>query len=386
MPTRNKDLIVNGEFAAIVYKSSGLTWRIAKGVTVSNDPAQANGAGVYSGYNDSVLINKGDISATGSGVYGVIFAATDNFQNGTIVNRGSGTIVGPGGVSVGGTTSKNLTIENHGLIDGTDNFGVLSDDVAKLRITNTGEIHGANTAISVTYETPDLASNVKIVNEGKILAPVVGIQIDTPQHTTIINAETGVIKGTNPAISSSAASGAVAITNQGKINGPIVLHGVDANDTVVNQGLIKGDVYLEDGNDTYKNDGGNAGMVHSGFGNDKLIAGNSKDVFVFDTAPDGALNVDRVKHFKSGKDKFVIKNDFFNALTSPGVPGQSAPLKLSEFHIGKHAHDANDYIIYHQSSGALYYDSNGNDPGGMVQIAQLDPGQALKASDFIVLA
>ena len=327
MPKQSTDIIVNGELAAILYDSSGLTWRIAKGVTVRNDPAQPYGAGVYSGSNDSVLLNQGDISATGASVYGVIFAATDNFQNGTIVNRGSGTIVGPGGVFVGGTTSKNLTIENHGLIDGTDNFGVLSDDVAKLRITNTGEIHGAQVAIAVTYETPGLASNVKIDNSGLIKSAVVGIQIDTPQPTTIINAETGVIKGTNPAISSSAESGAVAITNQGTINGAIVLHAVDGNDSVVNQGKIRGDVYLEDGNDTYKNDGGKAGWVHSGFGNDKLIAGKSADVFVFDTAPDGALNVDRVKHFESGKDKFVIKNDFFNALTAPGVPGDSAPLK-----------------------------------------------------------
>jgi Ca2+-binding RTX toxin-like protein len=386
MPTQSTDIIVNGQFAAIFYGSSGLTWRIAKGVTVSNDPAQADGAGVYSGYNDSVLINRGDIKATGSSVYGVVFAATDNFQNGTIVNKGSGTIVGPGGAFVGGTTSKNLTIENHGLIDGTDNFGVFSDDVAKLRITNTGKIHGAEVAVAVTYETPGLASNVKIVNEGKIVSPVVGIQIDTPQPATIINDKGGVIKGTNPAILSSQESGGVSIVNKGTIKGEIVLKGLDAKDSVVNQGTIKGDVYLENGNDTYKNDGGKAGWVHSGFGNDKLIAGNSKDVFVFDTSPDGAMNVDRVKHFESGKDKFVIKNDFFNALTAPGVPGQSAPLKHSEFHIGKHAHDTDDHIIYHQKSGELYYDSNGSDSGGMVQIAQLDPGQVLKASDFIVLA
>ena len=180
-------------------------------------------------------------------------------------------------------------------------------------------------------------------------------------------------------------AGAVDLTNKGKVKGSIILTS-DAKDKIVNEGKIKGVVELRDGKDFYKNDGGKAGRVSSGDGNDKLIAGKSKDKFVFDDDLDAATNVDRVKKFKSGKDEFFLKDNVFPALTSPGIQGPDMDLKKSEFRKGKKAKDADDYIIYHKKSGALYYDENGNDSGGKVQFAQLDAGQSLKASDFTVIA
>ncbi len=58
-----------------------------------------------------------------------------------------------------------------------------------------------------------------------------------------------------------------------------------------------------------------------------------------------------------------------------------------EFHIGKHAADNNDYIIYDKHSGALYYDQDGNGSTyAQVQFAQLDKGLHLHHSDFMVFA
>ena len=148
---------------------------------------------------------------------------------------------------------------------------------------------------------------------------------------------------------------------------------------MVNAGKIKGSVFLGDGNDTYKNKGGKAGKVFSQEGNDKLVAGSTKDQFVFTGPIDPATNVDRVKKFESGKDKFYFDKNTFTALTGPGG------LLASEFHKGSAAADADDHIIYSKKTGELFYDPDGLGGTAHTKIAQLDAGQNLKAGDFTVL-
>jgi hypothetical protein len=46
------------------------------------------------------------------------------------------------------------------------------------------------------------------------------------------------------------------------------------------------------------------------------------------------------------------------------------------------AHD--DRIIYQKTTGALYYDSNGDAAGGAIKFAQLTAGLTLTNSDFLV--
>ncbi|HRQ94176.1 MAG TPA: calcium-binding protein, partial [Candidatus Accumulibacter phosphatis] len=49
------------------------------------------------------------------------------------------------------------------------------------------------------------------------------------------------------------------------------------------------------------------------------------------------------------------------------------------------AADADDYLIYNSSSGALYYDAGGNAGAGPVPIATLVSGLALSPLDFLVI-
>jgi Ca2+-binding RTX toxin-like protein len=48
------------------------------------------------------------------------------------------------------------------------------------------------------------------------------------------------------------------------------------------------------------------------------------------------------------------------------------------------AADANDYIIYDTTSGALYYDANGSGGAGPIQFAVLSGAPALTSLDFVV--
>lgn len=117
--------------------------------------------------------------------------------------------------------------------------------------------------------------------------------------------------------------------------------------------------------------------IAAGAGNDGIYGGNGRDAFVFNTTP-GANNVDRILDYNVADDTIRMENAVFTALGAAGV------LSAAQFYIGAAAADANDHVIYNASTGALYYDSNGNSAGGMVQFATLSAGLALTNQDFLI--
>ena len=60
-------------------------------------------------------------------------------------------------------------------------------------------------------------------------------------------------------------------------------------------------------------------------------------------------------------------------------------LSPSEFHKGGHAQDADDYIIYRQSKGEIYYDADGKGGADAILFAKVDKGTVLGAHDFLVI-
>jgi serralysin len=136
------------------------------------------------------------------------------------------------------------------------------------------------------------------------------------------------------------------------------------------------------GNDTIDGGTGND-LLHGDAGNDRLTGGSGIDKFVFDTAL--SSNIDTITDFVSGTDKILLDDDFFNAL---GVTGTTAGaiLTASKFQPGTAANDAGDRIIYDQTSGSLYYDSDGNGLAAKVQFAILSTKPVLASTDFLVIA
>ncbi len=370
MPTQHSD-IYNPTLPAINYAGAGKTWTIANGVLVGSGSAAA----VYSGFNGSKLVNKGDIFS--SSANGVNFQAA---KNGTVINKPNGSIVGFQGVLVGAVPgAKNMTVMNDGSIIGFTVAGVVAADVSNFDLTNTGHIFGAVYGVAATVATPGATDGPMIENSSVIKGGTYGIVTNTLAglKTTIVNQSGGTIKGDTAAIGNGG-GGNLSVENHGKIKGHIL--GSTATDKIVNDGTIKGETYLGFGNDTFKNAGGHAGRVHGQDGNDTLIAGPHKDQFVFDTALNAATNVDRVKHFDPGTDKLLLSKLVFGAISGLGT------LSSAEFHKGSAAHDLDDRIIYNKHTGDLYYDPDGLGGTAQIQFAKLDKGLHLHASDFIVIA
>ena len=115
-------------------------------------------------------------------------------------------------------------------------------------------------------------------------------------------------------------------------------------------------------------------MLSGGLGNDTLIGGLGADVFVFDAT--GVANYDAISDFTSGQDRINLYGTAF-------LPALSIAIYTDMFVIGTTALDANDYIIYNQSTGNLFFDADGNGGGTQELIAKLNANTILLQSDFI---
>jgi len=125
---------------------------------------------------------------------------------------------------------------------------------------------------------------------------------------------------------------------------------------------------------------GNAGddTLAGGEGNDTLVGNAGADTFVFDTAPNAASNKDTIGDFLSGTDELSFDHAVFTAL------GAEGPLAAGMLRSGagvSSAADADDYLIYNTTTGALYYDADGSGAGVAVQVATLTGHPTLLAAD-----
>lgn len=134
------------------------------------------------------------------------------------------------------------------------------------------------------------------------------------------------------------------------------------------------------GNDTLDGGDGND-TLYGGAGNDTLTGGQGADSFVLNTALNKLTNVDTITDFVSEDDTILLENAVFKKLAATGT------LNAAYLVVGTKALDTNDYLIYDDHGGKLYYDADGSGRGAAVQIAVLgvDQHPELFASDFLVI-
>lgn len=143
------------------------------------------------------------------------------------------------------------------------------------------------------------------------------------------------------------------------------------------EGLVGGG-----GNDTLTGDGqanaliggGGNDTLDGGAGADTLTGGAGLDSFVFS----GSLN---------GSDRiidFVVVDDTIG-LAAASFAALGGTVDATEFVIGTGAGDANDFLIYNSTAGALYYDADGAGGTAQVLFARLASGLALTNADFSIV-
>jgi Ca2+-binding RTX toxin-like protein len=128
--------------------------------------------------------------------------------------------------------------------------------------------------------------------------------------------------------------------------------------------------------------GANAGanIINGSLGNDVLYGYGGNDIFVFDTALNAATNRDTIADFNAAADTIRLENTVFALLTATGT------LALNLFkNLSLAVQDPDDVILYNDTTGALFYDSNGLALGGQTQFAALTGSPTVTNLDFVVI-
>ena len=204
-------------------------------------------------------------------------------------------------------------------------------------------------------------------NLGDVLAERPGEGIDTVRSSItfhlVENLEVLILNGSTP------------------ING----FGNDLNNSIIgNDGAnrLEGDA----GNDTLVGGMGNDTLA-GGRGRDTLTGGSDADTFLFDLPP-GTGGLDAITDFSWGGTRDTIAFDR-SAFTTIGEEGAltAEDVRFYAAAGAKAGHDADDRILYDQTSGTLYYDADGNGPTAAVRLAILGTvtHPDLAASDLLVI-
>jgi hypothetical protein len=199
-------------------------------------------------------------------------------------------------------------------------------------------------------------------------------------HTTLNStANNLVLTGTDPINGTGNSLNNVIMGN----NAANSLNGLDGRDWLYGSGGTD-KLYGMDGNDFLS--GGTADDMLSGWtgddqlvggaGNDTLLGGGGKDTFTFYAAHEG---VDRILDFSVTEDQIHITKAGFSQDLSVGA------LRADQFVLGASASSSNDRLIYNPSTGALFFDADGNNGQQQTQIAQLSPNLMLTASHISIV-
>jgi Ca2+-binding RTX toxin-like protein len=121
-----------------------------------------------------------------------------------------------------------------------------------------------------------------------------------------------------------------------------------------------------------------ANVINGGDGADQLTGLGGQDAFLFNTALNGATNVDVIEDFTLADDTIRLDDAVFVGLAV-------GTLAATQFVIGAAAQDADDRIVYDDATGALLFDIDGTGAAAAVQFADVGAGLALSNLDFLVV-
>ncbi|BAT60057.1 bifunctional hemolysin/adenylate cyclase precursor [Variibacter gotjawalensis] len=164
------------------------------------------------------------------------------------------------------------------------------------------------------------------------------------------------------------------------------VEGGAGNDTIGTGGLDD-EVDGGDGDDLISSQSGND-VLRGGTGNDFLDGGDGDDILIggagantltggwgadlFKITETGSFNT--ITDFQPWTDKIVLSGSAFRRLGSA--------LDASEFRVGTTAADSDDFVVYNQDTGELFYDEDGVGIDSAALIAKVSAGTSLSFTDL----
>ena len=119
------------------------------------------------------------------------------------------------------------------------------------------------------------------------------------------------------------------------------------------------------GNDTINGFGGNDD-IRGGSGNDLLDGGNGNDFFMFDTSLSATTNVDTIVAFESQGDHLRLSHSIFSKLAK----GYLSVNNFFAYSGDSSGQGSDDYILFDDLTGVLYYDADGSGARAKVAFAK----------------
>lgn len=155
---------------------------------------------------------------------------------------------------------------------------------------------------------------------------------------------------------------------------PLLINGNSKNNNLPGN-EENNEIYGLAGNDIIDGLGGDD-EIHGGLGKDICTGGSGSDTFYFDTRI-GKSQFDVITDYNRIDDSIALESAFFRKV--------GAAVGSSELRFGTKAKDKNDYLVYDQKKGNLYYDADGNGDKGQIFIAQLTNKAKITAADFDII-
>lgn len=127
------------------------------------------------------------------------------------------------------------------------------------------------------------------------------------------------------------------------------------------------------GNDALVGGVGNDTLIGS-VGNDTLVGNVGNDSFAFFGRNEG---VDIITDFSAANDTILVSTDFGGGL-------KTGAISANQLQFGNSARDGNDRFIYDTTTGALYFDADGNGGAKQIQIATLGGAPSISNADIVI--
>ena len=208
---------------------------------------------------------------------------------------------------------------------------------------------------------------------------------DTNAGIDSINASIGWTLGNN--LENLTLTGTSAIDGIGNILNNTIAGNSGANNLFGNEGNDSlsgnnGDDLLDGGtgDDTMLGGSGNDVLIGN-FGNDVLTGSTGADIFLFNSPNQG---VDKITDFSTVDDTLRVSAAGFGGGLTAGASIMADQILIGSGAVA--ATNASQRFIYNTSTGALFFDADGNQTGfGAVQIATLSNKPTIDGGDISVI-